>query len=419
MKTIILSISLFLVSMLVFTVALSAAGKPAQDIELRDNYVAVFDLATQNVDSNILRPLSESIRRELVRSGKYKVINRGDMNEILGEQMFQISGCISGQCTGIIEAGRLLDVGKIIMGSINVVGKTYYLSLSLIDVKTGNIERVSEDKCKCEVDDLIESSKRVIKRLMGERLAEDQPETMPTASSMPAKTGGEASAVNMEFVLVKGGCYQMGDSFGDGYADERPVHEVCVNDFFMGKYDVTQGQWKELMGDNPSEFNLCGDNCPVENISWNDTQGFIEKLKQRIGKNYRLPTEAEWEYAARSGGKKERWAGTNSESELGEYAWFDANSGDKTHPVGKKKPNGLGLYDMSGNVWEWCQDLYHENYYKNSPKNNPSGPDSGTNRVLRGGSWFNGAGYTRTEKRLSIIPDYRDSNDGFRLVRTN
>ncbi len=405
-------------SVLVFTVALFAAGKPAQNKELTDNYIAVFDLTTQNVDSSILRPLSESIRRELVRSGKYKVINRGDMNAILSEQMFQISGCVSGQCTGIVEAGRLLDVGKVVIGSINIVGKTYYLSLSLIDVKTGNIERVSEDKCKCEVDELIEASKRVTKRLLGEILVGDLPETMATVSTMPAKTGGEASAVNMEFVLVKGGCYQMGDGFGDGYADERPVHEVCVNDFFIGKYDVTQGQWKEIMGANPSGFKLCGDNCPVENISWNDTQRFIAKLEQRIGKNYRLPTEAEWEYAARSGGKKEKWAGTNSESALGEYAWFNANSGDNTHPVGQRKPNGLGLYDMSGNVWEWCQDLYDENYYKYSPKNNPSGPDSGTNRVLRGGSWFNGAGYTRAEKRLSIIPDYRDSNDGFRLVRS-
>lgn len=418
MKTIILSISLFLMSLLFFTVASFAAGKPAQNKELRGNYIAVFDLRSQDVDSKISQPMTEVIRREIVTSGKYKVINKGDMDEILGEQMFQISGCVSGQCTGIVEAGRLLGVGKVIIGSVNLVGKTYYLSLSLIDVHTGNIERISEDICKCEVDQLIESSKRVIKRLLGERIEEEQPEAMAIASSMPAKTGGEASAVNMAFVLVKGGCYQMGDSFGDGYADERPVHEVCVNDFFMGTYEVTQGQWKEIMGYNPAEFNLCGDNCPVENISWNDAQEFIRKLKWKIGKNYRLPTEAEWEYAARSGGKKEKWAGTSSESELGEYAWFDLNSGGETHPAGKKKPNGLGLYDMSGNVWEWCQDFYDENYYKNSPKNNPSGPDSGTNHVLRGGSWFNGAGYTRTEKRLSIIPDYRDGNDGFRLVRT-
>ncbi len=418
MKTIILSISLFLLSMLVFTDALQAAGKAAQMQELRENYVAVFDLVTQNADNNILRPLSESIRHELVRSGKYKVINRGDMNGKLGEQMFQMSACVSGPCTGIMEAGRLLDVAKIIIGSINIVGKTYFLSLSLIDVKTGNVDRISEDKCKCEVDELIESSKRVTKRLMGERLVEDHPEMM-AAPEMPVKRGAEASVDNMEFLLVKGGCYQMGDGFGDGYADERPVHEVCVNDFYIGTYDVTQGQWKEIMGFNPSEFSICGDSCPVENISWNDTQQFIGKLNQRIGKNYRLPTEAEWEYAARSGGKKEKWAGTSSEPELGEYAWFDANSGEKTHHAGKKRPNGLGLYDMSGNVWEWCQDLYDENYYRNSPKNNPAGPESGTNHVLRGGSWFNGAGYTRAEKRLSIIPDYRDSNDGFRLVRTD
>lgn len=405
--------------MLVFTTVLSAAGKPGQKIDLMENHVAFFDLTTQNVDSTILLPLSESIRRELVRSGKYKVINRGDMNLRLGEQMFVMSACVTGPCTGIMEAGQLLGVGKVIIGSINMIGKTYYLSLSLIDVKTGNIERISEDKFKGEVDGLIESSKRVTKRLMGERLLEDFPEPIAASSLVPAKTGGEASAVNMEFVMVKGGCYRMGDSFGSGYADERPVHEVCVNDFYMGKYDVTQGQWKEIMGNNLSEFDRCGDDCPVENISWNDAQDFIAKMKWKIGKNYRLPTEAEWEYAARSGGKKEEWAGTSNESELGEYAWFDLNSGGKTHPVGKKKPNGLGLYDMSGNVWEWCQDFYDENYYRYSPKNNPEGPSSGTNHVLRGGSWFNGEGYSRTDKRLPIIPDYRDGNDGFRLVRTD
>jgi len=216
-------------------------------------------------------------------------------------------------------------------------------------------------------------------------------------------------------VFVKGGCYQMGDTFGDGESHEKPVHEVCVDDFYIGKYEVTQGQWKTIMGNNPSYFKACGDSCPVEEVSWNDAQTFIQKLNQQTGKKYRLPTEAEWEYAERSGGKSEQYSGGN---DIDSVAWYDKNSGNKTHPVGTKQPNGLGIYDMSGNVWEWVNDWYDGGYYKNSPKDNPKGPGSGTFRVLRGGCWANSARSTRSANRYGGNPDFGDSSYGFRLVRT-
>lgn len=219
----------------------------------------------------------------------------------------------------------------------------------------------------------------------------------------------------MEFILVKGGCFQMGDTFGDGESDEKPVHEVCVDDFYMGKYEVTQGQWKAIMGNNPSYFKDCGDNCPVEQVSWNDIQEFTNKLNQKTGKNYRLPTEAEWEYAAKSGGKNEKYAGSN---DIDSVAWYSSNSGSKTHPVGQKQPNGLGIYDMSGNVWEWVQDWYDEKYYKNSPKNNPKGASSGEDRVLRGGSWIDGARNARSANRGWGNPVDRDDFNGFRVAGT-
>lgn len=226
----------------------------------------------------------------------------------------------------------------------------------------------------------------------------------------------------MEMVYVKGGCYQMGDLWGDGDSDEKPVHEVCVDDFYIGKHEVTQGQWKEIMGNNPSYFKDCGDNCPVEQVSWNDAQDYIKKLNRKTGKNYRLPTEVEWEYAARSGGKKEKWAGTSSESELGEYAWYRGNSGSKTRPVGQKRPNGLGIYDMSGNVWEWVGDWYHEKYYQYSPKDNPKGPGEDwrdlKSRVVRGGSWGSFPGGVRAAGRCRNYPVDRGSGLGFRIART-
>ncbi len=213
-------------------------------------------------------------------------------------------------------------------------------------------------------------------------------ELHPQAS--PSATGGSVAGstytdptTGMEFVLVKGGCYQMGSN--DGSADEQPVHEVCVDDLYIGKYEVTQAQYQKIVGSNPSY--LKGDEHPVEKVLWNDVQDFIGKLNSTSGQNYRLPTEAEWEYAARSGGKNEQWAGTSSESSLGDYAWYGKNSGSgcKTHPVGQKQPNGLGLYDMSGNVAEWCSDWYGADYYGKSPRSNPPGPSTGTSRVNRGG----------------------------------
>lgn len=230
------------------------------------------------------------------------------------------------------------------------------------------------------------------------------------------KTWGEPYT-GMEFVFVKGGCYMMGDSIGDGYEGERPVHEVCVHGFWMGKYEVTQGQWERVMGNNPSYFRN-GQDYPVETVNWNDAQEFVQNLNQITGKGFRLPTEAEWEYAARSGGKKEKWAGTDKESELGEYAWYVVNSGVETHPVGQKRANGLGLYDMSGNVWEWVQDWYDKNYYKESPRDNPIGPNHILMyRTLRGGSCYDRAQNVRTSNRSGAIgPRARNPFTGFRLV---
>jgi len=221
----------------------------------------------------------------------------------------------------------------------------------------------------------------------------------------------------MEFILVKGGCYEMGDTFGDGYEVEKPVHEVCVGHFWMGKYEVTQGQWERVMGSNPSQ-NKMDPQYPVEKVDWNDAQEFIRKMNQTTGKGFRLPTEAEWEYAARSGGKKEKWAGTSKEAELTEYAWFLANSGERPHPVGQKRPNGLGLLDMSGNVWEWVQDWYDRDYYKESPRKNPPGPDRPlVYRVIRGGSFYDRDRNVRTSNRSGMIgPRARNQFTGFRLT---
>lgn len=240
-------------------------------------------------------------------------------------------------------------------------------------------------------------------------------------ASMAISAAAASSSAGLEIlpgdcnrmIFIKGGTFQMGDTFGDGDAHEKPVHTVTVSDFYMSKYEVTQKLWRMVMGNNPSDFKNC-DDCPVEKVSWNDAQEFIRKLSAKTGKKYRLPYEAEWEYAARSGGKSEKYAGGSNPYALG---WHIGNSGFKTHPVGQKQPNGLGLYDMTGNVWEWCEDWYGENYYSQSSSYNPKGPSGGSFRVLRGGSCDGHADKSRASARFGNIPVVRYMYNGFRIVR--
>ncbi len=199
----------------------------------------------------------------------------------------------------------------------------------------------------------------------------------------------------------------------DCYDLEEPAHKVTLNDYYIGETEVTQAQWRAVMKNNPSYFKDC-DECPVEQVSWNDVQDFISKLNSRSGgARYRLPTEAEWEYAARGGSlsKGYKYAGSNS---LKKVAWYDDNSGDKTHPVKGKKANELGIYDMSGNVWEWCSDWLGN--YLSGNQTNPTGPNTGDYLVLRGGGWLFSAGGCRVSLRDYGGPDNRVYDLGFRLA---
>ena len=214
-------------------------------------------------------------------------------------------------------------------------------------------------------------------------------------------------------VYVQGGTFTMGATSvqgSDAEDDEKPAHSVTLSSYYIGKTEVTQELWQAVMGSNPSNFK--GDRKPVARVSWNDCQKFISKLNSLTGKKFRLPTEAEWEFAARGGIKSKgyKYSGSNS---FGDVAWYLKNSGDTTHDVGTKSPNELGLYDMSGNVWEWCNDWYGN--YSSSPSNNPTGPGSGAFRVCRGGSWDHGARYCRSSDRGHGTLVNRINNLGLRL----
>ena len=227
--------------------------------------------------------------------------------------------------------------------------------------------------------------------------------------SIPVKNG-----ITIDMVKVEAGTFMMGatSEMENPYSWEKPVHQVTLtNDYYIGKYEVTQALWQSVMGSNPSEFK--GDNLPVEQVSWNDGQEFISKLNRMTGRKFRLPTEAEWEYAAR-GGKKSRGYQYSGSSNISDVAWYDENSGSKTRPVGTKQANELGIYDMTGNVWEWCQDWYGS--YVSSSQTNPIGAVSGSLRVVRGGGLYSNAWTCRSSFRNRGTPDYRGNNGGLRLV---
>ena len=218
----------------------------------------------------------------------------------------------------------------------------------------------------------------------------------------------------VKMIKVKGGCFQMGDNFGDGHYDERPVHRVCVDDFDMSEIEVTQAFWEKVTGMNPSKNR--GPDKPVDYISWSDARNFTAKLNEETGRHFRLPTEAEWEYAARGRGKLEKWPGTNDEDDLVEFAWFDFTSMHESHPVKQKMPNLLGFYDMAGNVWEWTYDYYDMGYYTNAPTDNPDGPEFAVWRSLRGGSFMDVPSKLRNTGRYGSVFSRRASNFGFRLA---
>ncbi|MFA7060415.1 MAG: SUMF1/EgtB/PvdO family nonheme iron enzyme [Pedobacter sp.] len=227
---------------------------------------------------------------------------------------------------------------------------------------------------------------------------------------------GSAVAPDIRTAFVKGGCYGMGDQSGVGGYDEKPAHEVCVDDFRIGIFEVTEAQWNEVLGDKLPLRLMRGANYPACGVNWHDVHEFIKRLNTLSGLKYRLPTEAEWEYAARSGGKQQMYSGTNDENTLADYACGKLSCAGTPLSAGSKKANALGIYDMSGNVMEWVLDRYDPYYYRQSPRMNPQGDPFGINRVLRGGASDSVNGQLRTSYREYLLPATRKDGIGFRLL---
>ena len=272
-----------------------------------------------------------------------------------------------------------------------------------------------------EPDTVVDEPKPVVDE---PKTAIEEPDTIvgkpkPVVEEEPGPSGEITNGIDMKLELIPVGEFMMGSPDSDEAADddEKPQHLVRITKpFYLGVYPVTQEQYEKVMGKNPSQFKDPA--SPVESVSWDDAVEFCKKLSAKEGKTYRLPTEAEWEYACRAGTTTSYSFG-DDEASLGEYAWFRGNAESKTHPVGQKKPNAWGLFDMHGNVWEWCQDRYGE--YSSDAVTDPvteqPGDDRATLWVRRGGSWYNSAWHCRSAIRLRHAPDYRLFLLGFRVAR--
>jgi formylglycine-generating enzyme required for sulfatase activity len=238
------------------------------------------------------------------------------------------------------------------------------------------------------------------------------------AAQSPGRTFADCAECP-QMVVIPAGSFTMGSSgkspAGLKFAsDEQPQHQVKLRSFALGKFEVTQAQWTALMGDNPSVFKGAG--LPVDSVSWDDTQKFLQRLNARTGKRYRLPSEAEWEYAARAGSGTAFWFGDDP-AMLDGYAWFEGNADGKPHPVGQKLPNKFGLHDMNGNVWEWVQDCYKDSYMGAPADGRPVGGKAGCDHVDRGGAWLSSPNNQRSANRDWGAPHYRLNNLGFRVAR--
>jgi formylglycine-generating enzyme required for sulfatase activity/TolB-like protein len=360
-----------------------------------------------------------------------QVILRGSdlVEQVLREHNFQTGDWSNQQKTA--EIGRALNADWIVRGELEKFGTSILVTVQFYDIQTfrfmggSDLRLVNADEAYDKMDPLVDKLIQTIKGIDGGN--------NPDRGQPPAPA-------NM--VRVEGGTFQMGTASG-GDSDERPVHTVTVKSFYMGKYEVTQREWREIMGTTLRQqrdmanrsWSLYGegDNYPMYYVSWYEAVEYCNKLSIKEGltpayrgsgdnitcdwnaSGYRLPTEAEWEYAAKGGIKDLLTATYSGSNSVDAVAWYDGNSRNSTHTVGTKAHNSLGLYDMSGNVWEWCWDWFGN--YSSGTQDNPRGAVSGADRVLRGGSWSNSAANVRSASRYSYTPSYRSISIGFRLVR--
>jgi formylglycine-generating enzyme required for sulfatase activity len=399
--------------------ALSAQGKPI---------VTVLDFAVSGISAQEMKGVIGYLSIALFKTGRYTVIDMTQRDTLLKELAFSVSGCSDEACQ--LEIGRMLTAEMIVVGDITKLGSRYLLTARMLETETARTLNAA-DGSYASLDDLVVDLANFGRQLVGASGNVETATSRTTGHVDVSTVAPSRPPVSLRGeIYVKGGVFRMGSD--TGASDEEPVHEVQVSDLFMMKYEVTQKDYAALMGKNPASGVDAGDSYPVCNVSWYEAVAYANRLSERDGlkpsfsvngrivscdfsaSGWRLPTEAEWEWAARGGNLSRGYAYAGS-MDGDSVAWYSSNSGYKTQPVGSKAANELGLYDLSGNVWEWCWDWHGS--YSSGPQTDPTGAASGSYRAIRGGSWRYDASYARTACRGIGDPAAGSVGLGFRLVR--
>lgn len=374
-----------------------------------------------NVPYGIKLQLRSSLTYAIAHMPGYEAYDRVDMASIMDEQKFQRTGLVSD--AQIKKLGEMTGAAFVLVAEAATYDENHIIiTAKILDVQTAGIKEASDPEVSStDPKEMKNACIQIARTLLG-GASSSSSSTRPTSPRQAANSGSSQAVqtftvgnVSFDMIKVEAGSFIMGctsEQGSDCSSNESPYHRVTItNDYYIGKFEVTQELYEAVMGVNPSHWKAF--DRPVEQVSWNDAMEFCSELSRLTGRRFTLPTEAEWEYAAR-GGKKSTNAKYSGSSSIATVAWYDGNSGSQTHPVGRLRANELGIYDMSGNVLEWCLDWY--GYYSSAMQTDPMGPGSGSSRVLRGGSWDYVAVSCRVADRMSGSPGYRSNCIGFRVV---
>ena len=390
------------------------------------------------------------VRGEMVkaigRQNGYAAFNRADVDQIMKEQNFQQSGMVDDATRK--RLGAMQGVDYVCITKITKEGNNYYLEANLVDIESGQISNPATQYGELtggSLANMLAACEKLAAELVGTQVTTSYTSTYSKAATTSSYTNSNTRStyssasqpaanqdftetswgINMKMIWVERGDFLMGCTSEQGNcdSDEQNVRRVTVDGFYIGMLEVTQSQWEKVVGTSiyqqkskagGSSTPGVGPDHPMYYVSWDEAMEFCRLLSNKTGRTYTLPTEAQWEYAARGGNKNEgaKYAGSNM---IDAVAWYKDNSGGSTHIVGSKRANALGIYDMSGNVWEWCKDWYADSYVSYDT-NNPVGPSSGSYRVGRGGGWSSSASYCRVANRDGSSPGVRGNGLGFRVV---
>lgn len=414
--------------LIIFLSALSLTAVAQNDVKR----VAILETVDKEdkVGYGMELMLRAALSDAVTRTPGYEGYDRVDLKSITGEQSFQRTGMVSD--SDIKKIGVMTGAQFVLVAEAAQLDPTHMIiTAKILDVETARLTNTAFEMMGTASEELKEGCSKLAAALLGVSSSSNSRSKNNNNGGYGNMRGDQnftedAWGINMKMIWVEGGEFMMGctSEQSDCSSDEQNVRRVTVDGFYIGMLEVTQSQWEKVMGtsvyqqrnkvNSSGSLRGTGADYPMYYVSWEEAMEFCRLLSNKTGKTYTLPTEAQWEYAARGGKKAEgtKYAGSNM---IDAVAWYNDNSGSSTHPCGTKRANALGIYDMSGNVWEWCKDWYSGSY-ASYDTNNPTGPSSGSDRVCRGGSWGSSASYCRVAIRNGNWPGHRNNGLGFRVV---